>query len=334
MAMYNCAGRFLNMAEKRLGRGLDYLLSRTRVEEETVESSEATPVEEGVANAGDTQVPLGSIRPNPFQPRREFSAEAIEELAGSIREHGVLQPILLRPRKDGPGYDLVAGERRWRAAAVAGLAEIPATVRDVPDESLLAVALVENLQRENLNPVETALAYRQLLEVAGTTQEDVARVVGKSRAAVANTVRLLDLPEDLQSHVSRGTLSPGHARALLAVGDPDAMRVLATRIVDDGLSVRDAERIARGEAPAMSGSPGVPPPAGGKRRERSSHLMELEDRLRRSLGSRVAIKTGRGKRGKIVLYYASLEDFDRLFEILSGAEVAPSVAPPEETKFF
>jgi ParB family chromosome partitioning protein len=260
----------------------------------------------------------GSIQANPFQPRREFTPEALGDLERSIREHGVLQPVIVRPA--GTGFQLVAGERRLRAARNVGLATIPAVVRDVSDGQMLALALVENIQREDLNPIETARAYRDLLSTPGLTQEDVAKVVSKSRVAVTNTLRLLDLPEELQDHVSRGTLSAGHGRALLMTKDAEAMHALASRILAEGLSVRESEALASGAAPA----PGTPtllvrPP----RKERSSHLAELEDRLRTSLGTRVAVKPGRGKRGKIVVYYASLEDFERIFEILTGPVEAP-----------
>ncbi len=312
------------MAEKRLGRGLDYLISRTQVLPEPLDLAV-----EG-SHEGPRPVPLAAIRPNPVQPRREFAPEAMAELESSVREHGVLQPIVLRSA--GDGYEIVAGERRWRAASAAGLKEIPAVVREVSDDQMLALALVENLQREDLNAMETARAYRDLLRTDGTTQEALARVVGKSRTAIANAIRLLDLPADLQDHVSRGTLSAGHARALLAVGEPDAMRVLASRVLAEGLSVREAERAAAGEQTAPPPR-AFPPPRRGPR-ERSPHLVELEQRLRQSLGTRALVKPGRGKRGKIVLYYASLEDFDRLFEILAGPVERKPVEPPAETRYL
>jgi len=260
-------------------------------------------------------VALESISANPHQPRTEFEPGALADLEASIREHGVLQPIVVRVA--GTGFELVAGERRLRASRNVGLPAIPVVVREVSDAEMLALALVENLQRENLNAIETARAYRDLLATPGLTQEDVARVVGKSRVSVTNTLRLLDLPEGIQEQVSRGTLTAGHGRALLMCPDAVAMEALAGRIVAEGLSVRAAESLATaGE---------LTPPAPGPRpvrtrRERSSHLDELEDRLRTALGTRVVVKPGRGKRGKIVLSYASLDEFDRLYEILTGAE--------------
>lgn len=303
------------MAEKRLGRGLDFLITRTTA---ALSPQPAAPVAPREA-PGPRILPFDAISPNPFQPRKEFEPGALSELEGSIREHGVLQPIVVRPA--GASFQLVAGERRLRAARNVGLPGIPAVIRSVTDGQMLALALVENIQREALNPIETGRAYRDLLSTPGLTQEDVARLVGKSRVSVANTLRLLDLPQDLQDHVSRGTLTAGHGRALLMCKDTVAMAGLARRIVDEGLSVREAEALA-GEAGAGEPTPTLITPP--EKKERSSHLAELEDRLRTSLGSRVAIKPGRGKRGKIVLYYASLEDFDRLFEILTGPSEVPS----------
>jgi ParB family chromosome partitioning protein len=189
-------------------------------------------------------LPLASVTPNPFQPRKEFTPEALAELESSIREHGVLQPVVVRP--SGDGFQLVAGERRFRASSNLGLKEIPAVVREVSDRQMLALALVENLQREDLNPIETARAYRDLLASTGLTQEEVARGVGKSRVAVANTLRLLDLPEGLQDLVSRGTLTAGHGRALLMAKGEEAMQSLAARVLEQGLSVRETEALASG----------------------------------------------------------------------------------------
>ena len=314
------------MAEKRLGRGLDFLIKRTAVPPapapgaapEAGAPALAPTLLESAPAPGPRVIALDIISPNPFQPRREFTPEALAELESSIREHGVLQPVVVRP--SGGTFQLVAGERRFRASRNLGLKDIPAVVREVTDRQMLALALVENLQREDLNPIETARAYRDLLQTTGLTQEEVAQGVGKSRVAVSNTLRLLDLPDDLQEHVSRGTLSAGHGRALLMTGEAEAMRSLAARILAEGLSVREAEAIAAGPASAVA-APSLRPVKTPK--ERSSHLAELEDRLRTSLGTRVAVQPGRGKRGKIVVYYASLEDFDRVFEILTGAPDQP-----------
>lgn len=296
------------MAERRLGRGLDFLISRT-----TPPSAVPVPLPpagvEGRDAGGPRMIPLAAIVPNPFQPRREFAPEALADLEQSIRRHGVLQPVVLRA--SGGGFEVVAGERRLRAAGMAGLTAIPAVVREVTDGEMLTLALVENLQREDLNPIETALAYRDLLATPGLTQEDVARLVGKSRPTIANALRLLDLPADIQECVSRGTLSAGHGRAILMCTTLEGQASLARRILEEGLSVREAESLAQGGTPRPLRPVRTP-------RERSSHLDELEGALRATLGGRVRIQPGRGKKGKIVLYYASLEDFDRLFELLAG----------------
>lgn len=310
------------MVEKRLGRGLDFLISRTTAPPAPRLPVSPPPLVPAPAPEppGPRILALNAISPNPFQPRREFEPGALAELESSIRQHGVLQPVVVRPV--GEAYQVVAGERRLRASRNLGLPGIPAVLREVSDSQMLALALVENLQREDLNPIETGRAYRDLLAVPGITQEDVARVVGKSRVTIANTLRLLDLPEDLQEHVSRGTLTAGHGRALLMARDAEALKALATRILEEGLSVREAEALASG-----SGTAGEPPALRPVRppKERSTHLAELEDRLRTSLGTRVSIRPGRGKKGKIVVHYASLEDFDRLFEILTGpAEMKPA----------
>ena len=310
------------MAERRLGRGLDFLIARTSPAPAAPPPAAAAPAPAPSAAPAPAPVApppgprilaVGEIQPNPFQPRLEFEPEALAELESSIREYGVLQPLVVR--KVGEGFQLVAGERRLRASRNIGLEGVPVVVREVTDSQMLALALVENLQRADLNPIETAKAYRDLLATPGLTQEEVAKVVGKSRVSVANTLRLLDLPLDIQDHVSRGTLSAGHGRALLMAKDEPALVALAARILAEGLSVREAEAFASGQAPVEHATVLTPPKPV---KERSTHLAELEDRLRTSLGTRVIVKPGRGKRGKIVVYYSNLEDFDRLFEILTG----------------
>jgi ParB family chromosome partitioning protein len=322
------------MAERRLGRGLDFLISRTAPAPGGGAAPAAASPAEGEATVlapsgdGTIELPIDGIKANPFQPRTEFEPGALRELEESIRLHGVLQPVVVR--RQGAGYQLVAGERRLRASKAVGKVGIPAVIRDVTDAEMLTLALVENLQRSDLNAIETGLAYQQMMTQASLTQEAVAELVGKSRAAVANTLRLLDLPEDLRELVSRGTLSAGHGRALLSLPDEGAMRLLAERILEEGLSVREAERATQAEGEAeVKAAP--PPPR--LRPVRSAHIEELEARLRGSLGTRVAVRPGRGKRGKIVLYYASLEDFDRLFEILVSEEGTPNPTEAREGPF-
>src|SRR5262245_21909654 len=221
------------MVERRLGRGLDFLLSGPEL------------------TAGDEvrSVELARLKPNPFQPRREFRTEELEELSASIREHGVLQPIVVRTV--GDGYEVIAGERRWRACARLGMTSLPALIRKADDTQMLELALVENIQRQDLNAIEEARGYQAYVQRLDLTHDQAAQRLGKSRSTVANMIRLLDLPGDVQELVSRGTLAMGHARAILAVADPEAQRSLARRVAEEHLSVRDVERLARdwGSAP-------------------------------------------------------------------------------------
>ncbi len=289
------------MVHRKLGRGLDFLLS----ESADVEAAEVLQVE------------LERLRPNPFQPRREFRAEELEELAASIREHGVIQPIVVRAA--GEGYEIVAGERRYRACQRLGLKAIPAIVRAADDTQMLELALIENIQRQDLGPLEEARAYQSFIQRLDVTQEQAAQRLGKSRSAIANMLRLLDLPGDLQELVSRGTLSMGHARALLAVGDAEAQRALARRVESERLSVRDVERLARSWGEAK-------PPVGHPEMSRSPHLAEIERQLAERLGTRVAIRE-RADVGKIVIDYYSAADLERLLSLLS----CPVDARPEST---
>lgn len=282
------------MVARRLGRGLDFLISG----------------EAAVEDVPARFVGLSSIRPNPYQPRRNFDDGALAELAASIRRQGVLQPVVLREVEDG--YELIAGERRWRAAHEAGLEAIPAVIRDADESQMLELALVENLQRSDLNPIEEAAATAAFIERLGLTQEDAARRLGKSRPAVANSLRLLELSGDLRELVSRGTLSAGHARALLSLADVEAQRSLARRIEADGLSVRATEEAVRDGRKAKTPKAVVEAPA---------HITALEDRLRQALGTRVRVKARRGKKGRIEIEYFSYEELDRLLEILDPAGV-------------
>lgn len=281
------------MVQRRLGRGLDFLLSPDAAAPEGVEVA---------------QIEIARIRPNPFQPRRDFGPEELEELAASIREHGVLQPVVVRAA--GDDYEIVAGERRVRACQRLGLATVPAIVRAADDTQMLELALVENIQRADLNPIEEARAYHAYIVRLDLTQEQAAQRLGKSRSAVANMIRLLDLPGDVQEAVSRGTLSMGHARALLAVTDPEAIRSLARRVEAERLSVRDVERLARtwsSETPADAAP--VPP---------SAHVADLEQRLREVLGTKVSVRD-RGGPGRIVIDYYTGDDLARILALLEGS---------------
>lgn len=257
------------------------------------------------AAGGVREVAVSAVRPSPLQPRREMDEEALAELVESVRRHGVLQPILVRPCAEG--FEIVAGERRWRAAQRAGLATVPAVVRELGDERVREIALVENLQREDLSPLEEAEAYRQLMQELQLTQEEVAERVGKSRAHVANTLRLLGLPEEVRELLRRGELSAGHARALL--GAPPARQVeLARRVVREGLSVRETEAAVRaGERPR-------PRP-----REQEAVWQAWEERLVRAVGAPARIRPqGRGAKVEIVL--RNVEELERLVRLLGGEE--------------
>ncbi len=281
------------MARKSgLGRGLDSLL----------------PVERPASGFGT--LPLDSIEPNPQQPREHFDEEALQSLADSIAEVGVLQPIVVRPH--GEGYLLIAGERRCRAARRAGMEEIPAIIRsqDEDEASSLAEALIENVQREDLSPLEEAAGYQQLMADFGLTHEAVAGRVGKSRSAITNTLRLLQLPAAIQGMVSRGELAAGHARALLAIDDVPYAVHIAERVVAEGWSVRQVEEAAKKRA---GGAPTKTTPA---KRPRPAAIIELEDRLGERLGT--AVKIDHGKRGgKVSIKYSSLDDLERIYGLLN-----------------
>jgi len=286
------------MAEKRrLGRGLDSLIP----------SLDIVPN----ADAGPQQVPLKKIELNPKQPRFDVDPAALERLADSIRSSGVIQPVVVRPA--GELFELVVGERRVRAAKLAGLEAVPALVRDVPDEKMLELALVENIHRADLNPMEKASAIRQMIAELGLTQEDAGQRLGLDRSTISNLLRLLELPEEVQQMVSRGTLSGGHARALLAVENGAARVRLANRIAARGLSVREAERLAAREG-------GAHRPV--RLRQPSPNVVQLEEALSQALGVRVEVRPGRKKGGRIVIHFSDHDVFERIYETLTGQAAA------------
>jgi ParB family chromosome partitioning protein len=282
------------MAENRrgLGRGLSALLG---------EAEEITHAVDPAA--GVREIPIELIRANPDQPRRHFAESELAELAESIRDKGVLQPVLLRPAKSAEGeYEIVAGERRWRAAQRAGLKSLPALVRVLGDAETFEIAIIENVQREDLNPIEEARAYAALMGVMQITQDEAARRVGKSRSHVANTLRLASLPESVQQHLIDGRLTAGHARALLATGDAAA---LAEKVVAEGLSVRDTEALARGPGTAPKKSSGPRKPA------KDADTAALESDLEEALGMTVDV-ADRGGAGEVRIRYATLEQLDEI----------------------
>jgi len=266
------------------------------------------------------EIAIGAITPNPRQPRQNFDEDALEELAFSIREVGLLQPVVVR--KVMPGrFELVMGERRWRACQLAGLEHVPAIVRGTSDDELLREALMENLHREQLNPLEEAAAYQQLLDDFSATHDELARKVGRSRPHISNTIRLLQLPPQVQRRVAAGVLSAGHARALLALADPEEQDRLAHRIVAEGLSVRAVEEIvALGQHQAKPRRPSARQPV-------APALTELADRLSDALDTKVKVEVGKQK-GKIVVEFASLEDLQRIITTMSPDWAQPLILQP------
>ncbi len=281
------------MRRRSLGRGLDALIP-------TSFSEELTTTGETVIN-----LPVNSIQPNPFQPRQQFRDEELQALAMSIKRHGLIQPILVRPREGG--YELVAGERRWRAAQIAGLTEIPAIVRTCSDDELLALALIENLQREDLNPLEEAQAYKVLIERFNLTQEAIAERVGKSRASIANTLRLLSLPEPIKKALRDEQITEGHARAVLGAPDEGVMMEVFQQIMKLGLSVRQTERLIQ----RLAKKP--------RKRERNidPNLLALQQVLEERLRMPVRIKKGR-KGGVLELRFFSDEELELVVKRLIG----------------
>ncbi|MDO1559090.1 ParB/RepB/Spo0J family partition protein [Brevundimonas sp. 2R-24] len=283
----------MNERHRGLGRGLSALLG----EAEEADDGDVRPARP------DASAPIELLKANPDQPRRHFNDADLEELTASVRERGILQPILVRPDPEGgEGYQIVAGERRWRAAQRAGLRDVPILVRTLDDAQVLELAIIENVQRADLNALEEAAAYRDLMERFGHTQDAVAQIVGKSRSHVANTLRLLALPKSVEEHLLAGRLTAGHARALINAPDPEA---LAERVVREGLSVRRTEALAREEERPRK------PPTGPRRTESDPDSAALAGDLSDALGMSVEVRD-RGGKGELVLRYASLEQLDDL----------------------
>lgn len=297
------------MADKRLGRGLEALLGP--VSREQAEASGALK-----------ELPVTSIRPNPFQPRSRLDEPALVELTASIEASGLLQPIVVRPRNGA--YELIAGERRWRAVQRLGWRTVPAVVKAADDQTLLTLALIENLQRHDLSAIDEALGYQRLMEEFKVPQAEVARMVGRSRPAVANLLRLLRLPESVRTLVHEGKLSEGHARALLALDDPKAASALAAEAAEQGFSVRDVEARVRGDAPSA-----IAPATGGLRirKVREPHAAtadarRVEDALRKRLGTDVRVTAKRRGRGLLSISYYSNDDLARVLELILGEPFA------------
>ena len=284
------------MNRKALGRGLGALLASDR----TIELPEPGELE------------IDSIVPGPMQPRTEFDDESLGHLAESIKTHGVVQPVLVRRVADH--YELVAGERRWRAAKLAGLRTIPAVIKDIPDKDLLEVALIENVQREDLNPIEEAQAYSKLIETVGLTQEALAERVGRDRSYITNYLRLLKLPEDIQQLVKQKRISTGHARTLLALQHVDLQRLVARQIINGDLSVRATEDIVRKRTERTATARRAPAAA-----TVDPNVRAAESKLRRALGTQVRILEDGTGAGKLEISYFNRQDLDRLYSMIMSA---------------
>jgi ParB family chromosome partitioning protein len=294
--------------KKALGSGLDALLGG--------EISLAPETE--AASGGIQYISLDQLKPNPDQPREHFNQDALSELAESIRQQGIIQPVLAEKRADG-SYLLIAGERRWRAAETAGLTEIPVIVREFSPEQKMEIALVENVQREDLTPMEEARAYRHLMETLGLSQQDVADKVGKKRSTVANSLRLLKLPENMRKAVEAGSLSAGHARALLAVTNPADQELLFSKIVNQSLSVRDAEAAATEMNRGHKGSETATGSKNTRTQDRDPEMDNLEQRFIEVLGTKVSLK-GNLSRGRMEISWFNRDDLDRIYELLISEE--------------
>ena len=284
--------------KKGLGKGLDSMIPEKKTKAELKE----------VADKSFIEVKISEIDPNIGQPRKSFNEDELLELAESIKIHGVIQPVILTKR--GKRYELIAGERRWRAAKLAGLAKIPALVREYTDKEIMEVSLIENIQRQDLNPVEEAEAFKNLIDEYKMKQDDLAERVSKSRSAITNALRLLKLDEKVKAMLAEDLITTGHARALLAVEDKDKQQQLATKIFDEKLSVRETEKLVKALSEGKE----------NKKEEKTSEKLvyrKLEDSLKSILGSKVSIKSKQGGKGKIEIDYYSMEELDRITELFA-----------------
>jgi ParB family chromosome partitioning protein len=310
----------MSQQKRGLGKGLGALIPTTPVSLAAASAADLRTYDpaqlgpdhaDGVAGAYFDEIPVAAISPNPRQPRQIFDEETLAELAASIKVVGLLQPIVVR-KVDSSHYEIVMGERRWRACQLAELAEVPAIVRETADSDLLRDALIENLHRQQLNALEEAAAYQQLLDDFGATHEELARRIGRSRPHITNTIRLLNLPPGVQRRVAAGVLSAGHARALLGIDDSQAQEQLAHRIVAEGLSVRAVEEIV-----ALGTDPAKAPRQQPRKQPVAPRLADLANMLSDVLDTRVKVELGQRK-GKIVVEFASLDDLDRIVKAISS----------------
>ncbi|MEZ5798639.1 MAG: ParB/RepB/Spo0J family partition protein [Paracoccaceae bacterium] len=286
--------------KKGLGRGLSALMSDVNL----------SPANETAPRRPDARLAVEKLRPNPLQPRKDFEPEALQALADSIRQKGVIQPLIVRPV--GDAYEIVAGERRWRAAQIAQLHEVPVVIRELDDTEVLEIAIIENIQREDLNAIEEALGLRQLMDRFGHTQEKIAEALSKSRSHIANLLRLLVLPDGVQTMVRDGRLTAGHARALINAADPEAA---AQTVIQRGLSVRETEKLVRDAGDAKGKTSGKGPRGGA---EKDPDTRALEADLSAHLGMAVSIDMQGGEAGQVAIKFRTLDDLDRLCQALSS----------------
>ncbi len=295
------------MAARGLGKGLDALIPQETVPVKKTSGKTNTKKGEGVE-----YVKISSVEPNPNQPRKTFNEDDLQEPADSIKQHNIIQPILVQDRKDH--YEIIAGERRWRAARIAGLKEVPVIIRNYTEKQILEVSLIENEQRKDINSIEEAVAYKRLMTEFGMTQDEIAETLSKSRVAVTNTIRLLKLTNQVQEMVINDMITPGHARALLAIEDAEEQYNLALRVFDEKLSVRDIEKyVKKRNDPKAKEDP-------EKNKEQDYIYRDLEEKLKIALGTKVAIHAKDKEKGKIEIEYYSKEDLERLTDLFMGVE--------------
>ena len=295
------------MAKKGLGKGLDALIPQDTVPVKKEGAKTSTKKGEGVE-----YVKISLVEPNPNQPRKTFNEDDLQELADSIKQHSIIQPILVQDRKDH--FEIITGERRWRAARIAGLKEVPVIIRNYTEKQILEVSLIENEQRKDINSIEEAVAYKRLMTEFNMTQDQIAETLSKSRVAITNTIRLLKLTERVQEMVINDMISPGHARALLAIEDPEEQYTQALRVFDEKLSVRDIEKyVKKRNDPAANKQE-------TKDKEQDFIYTDLEEKLKIALGTKVAIRPKDKEKGKIEIDYYSKDDLERLTDLFLNTE--------------
>lgn len=294
--------------KKGLGKGLDSLIPHNN----TIKKEEKKTVEVIKEKAGETTLKLSEIEPNRNQPRKNFNEDALEELKESIKEFGVIQPIVVQKRKDY--YEIIAGERRWRAAKLAGIKEVPVIIKDYTDKEIMEIALIENIQREDLNPIEEAMAYKNLIDEYNLKQDEVAQRVSKSRATVTNAMRLLKLTEEVQRMLTEDMISSGHARALLAVENPEMQIELANKIFDEKLSVRETEKLVK-----QLNNPKKKP---DKKEDIPNKAVyeDIEEKLKSKVGSKVRLNYKANGKGKIEIEYYSNAELERIYDLIMGIQ--------------